>query len=117
MEYETEEVVVREVKDVTIVRMKIDNLTGQGEIDRIRGEVDKLLEQGVRKLVLDFKYVRYVGSSALGMIIALNQKVKETPGAALVLSHPEHIRELLRVSRADKLFRIAADPREAIKLF
>jgi hypothetical protein len=35
----------------------------------------------------------------------------------MVLSHPEHIEELLRVSKTASLFKIAADPKVGAGLF
>jgi anti-anti-sigma regulatory factor len=115
-DYETDDLLVREVEGVTIVRVRNPNLDGLMEINRITAELDALLGRGVRKLIFDFKYVRHAGSAALGLLISLQQKVDDCDGT-LVLSHAEHVRELLKVSRTTGKFKLADDPREAFTMF
>jgi anti-anti-sigma factor len=115
MDYETPDLVVREVKGITIVRLKNANLTGVLEIQHVTSEFDQLLDRGVRKLVFDFKYVKHVGSAALGMMIALQKKIDRL-GGKLVLSHSENIAELLNVSRTASLFKLASDPKSAFAM-
>jgi anti-anti-sigma regulatory factor len=116
MDYETADLVVREVKGITIVRLKNANLTGILEIQHITSEMDLMLERGVRKLVFDFKYTRHVGSAALGLLIALQKKLDRL-GGKMVLSHTENIAELLQVSRTVSLFTLASDPKAAFAMF
>ena len=116
MDYETPDLVVREVNGVTIVRLKNANLTGVLEIQHISSEFDQLLDRGVRKLVFDFKYVRYASSAALGLLIALQKKVDEL-GGKLVISHWENIGDLLQVSKTAGLFKRASDPKAAFAMF
>ena len=114
-DYETDEYIVRQRGDVTVVRLKDENLTGVRETMRIGEELGAMIDDGTRKLVLDLKHVRYCGSVGLGMLIGLNNKMKELKGQ-FVISHIEHIEELLDVSWTTKLFRIAADPKEAVAM-
>jgi anti-anti-sigma factor len=116
MDYETPDLVVREVNSVTIVRLKNPNLTGVLEIQHITSEFDQILSRGARKLVFDFKYVKHIGSAALGMMIALQKKVDRL-GGTLVLSHSENIADLLKVSRTASLFKLASDPKSAFAMF
>ena len=116
MEYETEDYKVRDFDGVTVVRLKHPNLTGVLEVTRIGEELKAMVDGGVRKLVIDFKHVQHCGSAALGLLIAINQKMKESKGR-LVLSHPENIEELLRISKTASLFKVAADPKVAVTMF
>ncbi len=115
MDYETPDLVVREVKGITIVRLKNANLTGMLEIQHITSELDQLIDKGVRKLVFDFKYVKHAGSAALGLLIAMQKKM-DARGGKLVLSHSEKIHDLLHVSRTAGLFKLASDPKAAFAM-
>jgi anti-anti-sigma factor len=115
MDYETPDLLVREVKGVTIVRLKNANLTGMLEIQHVSSELDQLIEKGVRKLVFDFKYVKHAGSAALGMLIMLQKKMDKLSGK-MVLSHSENIADLLKVSRTASLFTLASDPKAAFAM-
>jgi anti-anti-sigma factor len=116
MDYETPDLLVREVKGVTIVRVRYSTFDGLAEVQRITAELDQILARGVRKLVIDFKYVKFAGSAALGLLITMQKKMQSL-GGKLVVSHAENIGELLRVSHTAHLFNLAPDPREAFKLF
>jgi len=116
VDYESDDYKVREMGTVTVVRLKGPNLTGALEVNRISDELKAMVDQGVKKLVVCFKHVQHCGSGGLGMLIAVNKKIKEA-GGRLVISHPENIEELLRISKTGSLFKTAPDPREAIHLF
>jgi uncharacterized protein YjbK len=92
MEYETEDYKVRDFEGVTVVRLKNPNLTGLLEVTRIGEELKALIDGGVRKLVMDFKHVKHCGSSALGLLIAIDRKMRQAKGL-MVLSHPENLEE------------------------
>ena len=115
MEYETPDLMVRVQDHVTIVRVKTVNLTSMGDIGRLSTSLDTLVRDGARRLIVDFKLVQHVGSAALGALIALQKRMKDL-GGRMVISHPEHIQELLQVSQTIKLFEIAPDSKSAFKL-
>lgn len=115
MEYETQDYRVKDYDGVTVVRLKHANLTGVLEVTRIGDELKALIDGGVTKLVVDFKHVEHCGSAGLGLLIALHRKMQGT-GGRMALSHPEGIRDLLRISNTAGLFAMAAGPRDAAKL-
>jgi anti-anti-sigma regulatory factor len=67
----------------------------------------------VRRLVLDFKHVRYAGSATLGMALAISKAIAKA-GGGLVLSHTEFISPLLKLTHAEKLFTIEPDSKSAV---
>jgi anti-sigma B factor antagonist len=115
MDYETPDILVRVQEHVTIVRIRNANLTSMGDIGRMSAALDGLVRDGSRRLIVDFKLVQHVGSAALGMLIALQKQMKDL-GGRMVISHPEHIRELLQVSQTVKLFELADDSKIAFKM-
>ena len=115
MDYETEDMVVRIVDHVTIARLKLQSVTNTSDIARLTATLNTMIDEGSRRLVVDFKHVEHVGSSTLGLLISLQKKMKAV-GGRIVISHPEHIGELLRVSHTAQLFELAADSKVAYKL-
>ena len=85
-------------------------------MQRIGDELKAMIDGGIRKLVVDFKHVEHCGSAGLGLLIALHRKMQGT-GGRMVLSHPESIDELLKISNTSSLFTKAADPKVAAKMF
>ena len=115
MDYETPDILVRVQDQVTIARVKSTNLTSMSDIGRLSSSLELLLKGGTLRLVIDFKLVKHIGSAALGMLISLQKQMKEI-GGRMVISHPEHIAELLQVSQTAKLFELAVDTKAAFKL-
>jgi anti-anti-sigma factor len=116
MDYETPDIMVRVDEQITIVRLKLETLTLQHDVARVTEWLTKIVDDdGARLLILDFKKVKQVSSATLGMMISLQKHVKQL-GGRLVISHPEHIEELLRVSQTIRLFEIAPDSKSAFNL-
>ena len=78
-------------------------------------QVKALIDNGHTRLVLDMKNIRYAGSAALGMLLAIAQRMK-AKGGKLVLSHPETVAELLRISKTERMFTTAPDPKAAMAM-
>ena len=115
MEYETPEMQVRVQDHVTIVRLKSPSLTSMNDISRLTTGLMQMIDEGSLRLVVDFKLVQHVGSTALGLLISLQKRMHDA-GGRMVISHPEHLQELLRVSQTGKLFELAVDSKAAFKL-
>ena len=117
MDYETDDYKVRAMGTVTVVRLKQAHLTSVLDVNRISDEIKAMIDnKGVRKLVICFKHVEHCGSAGLGMLLAVNKHIKEK-GGRLVVSHPENLEELLRISKTASLFKLADDPKAALHLF
>ena len=106
---------VRVQDHVTIVRLRSSSLTSMSEIGRLTNAFERMIAEGSRRLIIDFKLVEHVGSTGLGMLIALQKKMKDI-GGRLVVSHPEHLQDLLKVSHTTRLFELAVDSKAAFKL-
>ena len=109
-----DDLTVRERDGVTIVRFNNESLVGH-DVEHIGDRVRALIAGGVRRLVLDFKHVRYAGSATLGMMFSLLKQV-DAAGGRMALSHTEHLTPLLQLTRADRMFTIAPDAKAAIEL-
>jgi anti-anti-sigma factor len=114
-DYETQDYRVKDYGGVTVVRLKHANLTGVLEVTRIGDELKALIDGGVKKLVVDFKHVEHCGSAGLGLLIALHRKLQGI-GGRMVLSHPESIEELLKISNTAGLFATAPGPKDAARM-
>jgi anti-anti-sigma factor len=114
-DYSARDFIMRQYDGVTVVRFTTGHLVGGQDLDRVTAEVQGLIEAGARQLVLDFKHVRYINSATLSMLLAVHGKLTNL-GGRLVLSHPENIAELLKISRMEKLFPTAENPKVAVAM-
>ena len=106
---------VRERDGVTIVRFNVEGLLGH-EVEHIAAKVRALIDNGARKLVLDFKHVKFVGSAVLGMLLGMAKSVNGA-GGRMILSHTEHIEPLFKVTRSERMFTFAPDAKAALAMF
>ena len=113
MEHQTNDYALVEQDNICVVRLRLPNLLNIVDVNRIGDQLNGIIDRGARRLVLDLKKTSYLGSAALGMLLALSKKVRDTNGR-MIISHPEHLLPLLKVSRTERLFELAVDPREAM---
>lgn len=76
-----------------------------------------VLSNGSQRLVLDLREVRYICSSALGVLLAARRRTAyQTSGLKLVVQEGE-VLDLLRLTMVDKIFQIYRDAEGAIDSF
>jgi len=85
------------------------------EADQLCEVIAPHLTGGARRLLLDFSNVDYMTSSALGVIIALLQKVRSAGGRMAVAAPVERIHLLLEVAGLNQLLALCHSREEAKK--
>ena len=104
--------------DVTIATF-IDRRILAEENIRILSEL--LLElvdkSRAKKMLLDFRNVKYMSSAVLGMLITLNKKVQAAGGQLVLCNIDLNIREVFELTKLDKLFVIRGGEQEALQAF
>lgn len=109
------DLVTRHIDGVTVIRLRLSNVTSAADITRLTATIKEMIDSGSTRVVLDLKHVRYVGSATLGMLLALHQSISDK-GGKLVLSRYEPVAQLLRISKTGRLFMLAPDPKSAVAL-
>jgi anti-sigma B factor antagonist len=104
----------------TAVVFKTPTLMNQADVDRLRAELMRMVDEEKRtRLIIDFTEVRFLSSQVVGLLLALHKRVAAAksadPGAELVLCglRPELI-DLLKITRIDRLLTIKPTRKEAI---
>lgn len=73
-------------------------------------------QDGVR-ILLNFQNVEHLSSAALGMLITLDQRVKERKGALKLSNINPQIYEVFKITRLNKLFEIHESAARALGAF
>ena len=110
-----EDYTLREVDDVLVIQIELNNLLPVIEVNRLGGKFDALLKDRARKIVLDIGKVRYAGSAALGMLLSMSISLKER-GGRLILCGTQHLDTLFKVSRTVAVFEVAPDCDAAMQM-
>ena len=94
---------VQTVDDVAVVKLTsqaLDDTNLQAVGEQLFRLVD---EEGRHKLHLDFANVRFVPSTGLGKLVALNKKVRGVGGHLALVNVPDPVYEAIRATRLDRL--------------
>ena len=88
-----------------------------GNRQELKATIQQALDNGERKLLVDFAKTGYIDSSGLGALVSISKKVREQ-GAELRLSGlNEDLRSLFELTKLDTLFAIADSSAQALAGF
>ncbi|MXV16303.1 STAS domain-containing protein [Hufsiella ginkgonis] len=96
---------VKELGDYVVASLKLKeaNLT---EAERFKKELMEVIDQGHKKIIVDFEQVMYVDSSFLGALVS-SLKYAMTLGSDIAVVHlNKDIFNLFQLIRMDKVFHI-----------
>jgi len=74
----------------------------------LEGLVNSLLEEGVRKLVLDLTHVEFVDSAGLGVIMHISGEIEQKGGQLRIAGGNEQAHRLFEITHTGKI--LAIDP-------
>jgi anti-sigma B factor antagonist len=113
-----ERITVEDVKGVQIVRFRESDILDQINIQEIGEEMYSVVESTPNvRLVVDFRGVEYLSSTALGKLITLKKKVEAVKGKLRLASIKPEIMEVFKITRLDTIFDIKKNVAEALKAF
>lgn len=114
---DTEILRVQDVAGVTVVGFAEPDLDSEVKIHAAGDRINALLEAGQSRLLLDFEGVRYVGSSMLGRLVALNRRATKARGRLALCGMSPYLQTVFEVARLDRVLTIRHDVNEALPLF
>jgi anti-sigma B factor antagonist len=107
---------VRKIADVAII--DIDGKVTIGDSARaVNAAVENLLEEGIRKFVLNLENVQYADSSGVGIFLASYTRVKQKEGQLTLLQPTKKVRELLAFTKLLTVFDCYDDEESALRSF
>ncbi len=106
------EIAVRRKAETAVVR--ISGSASMDVCDRIRDELIPLAEGDVRLIVLDLADLDFICSEGLGAIVAAYLKSVNRGGSVRLAQPSKAARELLTITKLDKLFHVFASVEEAL---
>ncbi len=103
---------------VTIAILTEEKILQEAEIQGLENSMMALIEQasGIN-LIINFCNVKFLTSSALGLLISVFTKMHETGGKLKLCSIDPRILEVFAITRLDKVFEIYDSQAEAVESF
>lgn len=113
----TARLLVQSIKDVTVVQFQESAILDALMIQGISEELNHLVEaQHKQKLLLDFVRVKFLSSSALGILVTLKKKMDAIKGELVICGMNKELRKVFKITNLDKLFKFADDEPGALEL-
>jgi anti-sigma B factor antagonist len=103
----------RTVEDVAIIDLKGKLTLGDGEL--LREQVNSLIRQGQKKIVLNLAEVPYMDSSGLGEIARAHSVVLRNGGRLNVLRPTQRVQELFRVTKIQRILEAFDTEADAVR--
>ena len=102
--------------EVVILDLSGKITIGEGSV-QLRDAVEKLLEAGRNRIVLNLAGVSYVDSSGIGELVSRYTTTKNTGGRLKLLNLPKKIKDLLMITKLLTVFEIYEDEQAALESF
>ncbi len=109
-------IVERQVQDVTILDLHGKILIGEGD-EALRDAVNKAVDAGKTKLLLNLADVPYVDSAGLGEIVRCYTTVSRKGGKLKLINLTKKIQDLLSITKLLTVFEVFEAEDEAVRSF
>jgi len=106
----------RTVGEVTLIDLKGKMTLGEGD-ELLRDKVNSLIQQGMKKLVLNLAEVPYIDSAGLGEIVRTYTTVSRQGGQLKLLNLTKRITDLLSITKLLTVFETFDNESEALRSF
>lgn len=110
------EIRVRKLGSIVILDLIGKITIGEGS-NKLRDEVNRLLESGEKEIILNFEQATYLDSSGIGELISRHTTTKNQGGHLKLLKLPRKIKDLLTVTRLLPVFETFDDEEDALLSF
>ena len=109
---------IQSIRSVTIVTFQDASILDTVQVEEIGETLYDLVDsRNCKRLVLDFTAVRFLSSSALGILITLQKKAKTIKGQVVLCALKDDLRKVFQITKLEKLFTFAKTEEEALAVF
>jgi anti-sigma B factor antagonist len=107
---------ITEQGGATVVVLEDQKILDEINIQSIGQRLGQIVaEASVPRLVIDFRNVTNMSSSALGMLITLHKRIREANGQLRLCNIQPNIAEVFQITRLNEIFQICENQEEAIQ--
>ncbi len=106
----------RSIGEVTVIDLKGKMTLGEGD-ELLRDKVNSLVQQGMKKIVLNLADVPYIDSAGLGEIVRTYTTVSRQGGQLKLLNLTKRITDLLSITKLLTVFETFDKENDAVRSF
>ena len=110
--------VISQIQGLTIVSFRNVSILDGRAVEQIGEELYVLIdEQARRKVLLDFRQVKFLSSTMLGILIAMHKKALAIKGKVVICGLRPKLYEVFKMMKLQKVLQFADNEEEAMKAF
>jgi anti-sigma B factor antagonist len=94
------------------------SLTGEVDVAnaaQVRDAALQLIERGATRLIVDLSQTEYMDSTALGTLVGLLKRLKESDGQLVIAAPQPRVRRLFTITGLDRIFPLRGDLEAALQ--
>jgi anti-sigma B factor antagonist len=99
---------IQQVDDITVVEMS-GRLDLGDTLTEAENSINRLIDSGVRKMVIDVSDLDHIDSSGLGMLIFCSGRMEQSAGRMRVAGAGGPVLRILEVAHADRVLHLDPD--------
>lgn len=107
---------LRERDGITLMDISGDITIGQGDVE-LRKEINDLVQNDRKKILLNLRKVDFIDSSGIGEIVRSFTTVQKNGGVLKLLHLESRVRDLFVVTRLITVFETFENEKEAVESF
>jgi len=107
---------IEKTGDVSILTLTLDSVA-EDQNRELTGIFSSLIDNGSNKIVLDLSNTVYIASMVLSSMMFFLKKAKTSGGDLVISGVNDRIREILKTTKLDKVFRVFDGKTEAVSYF
>ncbi|MCB1302697.1 MAG: STAS domain-containing protein [Leptospiraceae bacterium] len=108
---------IKKSQEGSIFVLTISGSIQHGDTPIFEEGIERTFNDGARFIVLDFKDLRYICSSALGVLIASKRKIRRREGDIRIVLTEGDVLRVFRITLLDRVFQFFDDLASAVKSF
>ena len=90
-------------------------IMGGPDHDRFKEEINDLIENGYKDVILDFSGVPWINSTGLGILISGYHSLKNAEGSMKICSVKERVLSIFYISQLEKIFDVYETREKALE--
>ncbi|MBX9927822.1 MAG: STAS domain-containing protein [Gemmatimonadaceae bacterium] len=101
--------------EITVVEIEGSLIVGNRQ--ELKQRVLEELDNGARKVLVDFAKTTYIDSSGLGVLVSLAKRIRDLGGDLRLADLNDDLQTLFELTKLDTLFQISATRERALESF
>jgi anti-anti-sigma factor len=107
---------VRTIERAAILRFEgAEILFEESAVRAVSEQLNRLVEEGHTRLLVNFGGVRYLSSDVLGILAAVHKKIEPARGRIQLCGLDPLLRDMLRITHLDRVLDVCTDEADALE--